>query len=186
MTVSEAIETIGMQRLAELAGCTRATIDRTKVRGAFSSSPTGARIRQAIRTEGLKLDGDDAGGEQQDLPIDDALSTRLRKQDLAAKAERVRGLRRWKAVRRAVFDRDRWRCLMCGQPGRLECDHVTPLQREPGQDPWVMNGLQTLYCGQDSRSGAGRVGGSSRGPLNVVHHCATHPRGRVTMRRFGR
>ncbi len=52
--------------------------------------------------------------------------------------------RRWKAVRRAVFDRDGWRCLMCGRPGRLECDHVTPLQREPGQDPWDMNGLQTL------------------------------------------
>ena len=93
MNVSEAIETIGMQRLAELAGCTRTTIDRTKVRGAFSSSPTGARIRQAIRTEGLKLDGDAAGGEQQDLPIDDALSTRLRKQDLAAKSERARGLK---------------------------------------------------------------------------------------------
>ena len=52
--------------------------------------------------------------------------------------------RRWKAVRRAVFDRDGWRCLMCGRPGRLECDHVTALEREPGQDPWDMNGLQTL------------------------------------------
>ena len=55
--------------------------------------------------------------------------------------------RRWKAIRRAVFDRDGWRCLMCGLPGRLECDHVTPLQREPGQDPWDMNGLQTLCVG---------------------------------------
>ena len=52
--------------------------------------------------------------------------------------------RRWKAVRRAVFERDGWRCLMCGRPGALECDHVTPLQREPGQDPWDINGLQTL------------------------------------------
>ena len=55
--------------------------------------------------------------------------------------------RRWKAVRRAVFERDGWRCLMCGRPGALECDHVTPLQREPGQDPWDMNGLQTLCRG---------------------------------------
>ena len=93
MNVREAIETIGMQRLAELAGCTRTTIDRTKVRGAFSSSPTGARIRQAIRDEGLKLDGDEVGGEQPDLPMEDALSTRLRKQDLAAKSERARSLR---------------------------------------------------------------------------------------------
>ena len=52
--------------------------------------------------------------------------------------------RRWKAVRRAVFERDGWRCLMCGRPGALECDHVAPLQREPRQDPWDINGLQTL------------------------------------------
>ena len=52
--------------------------------------------------------------------------------------------RRWLAVRRAVFERDGWRCVACGRPGALECDHVTPLQREPGQDPWDWNGLQTL------------------------------------------
>ena len=69
MNVREAIEIIGMQRLADLAGCMRTTIDRTKQRGDVSSSPTGARIRQAIRAEGLKLDGDDVGGEQPDLPM---------------------------------------------------------------------------------------------------------------------
>jgi len=52
--------------------------------------------------------------------------------------------RRWASVRRAVFGRDGWRCVMCGQAGRLECDHVTPLEREPGQDPYDPNGLQTL------------------------------------------
>ena len=82
-----------MQRLADLAGCTRTTIDRTKQRGDVSSSPTGARIRQAIRDEGLRLDGDGVGGEQPDLPMEDALSTRLRKEDLAAKSERARGLK---------------------------------------------------------------------------------------------
>ena len=89
MNVREAIDTIGQVRLAKLAGCTRTTIDRTKVRGAFASSPTAVRIRQAIRNEGLDLDGDDheAG------PIEGALSTQLRKQDLAAKSERARGLR---------------------------------------------------------------------------------------------
>ena len=55
--------------------------------------------------------------------------------------------RRWLAVRRAVFERDGWRCVACGRPGALECDHVTPLQREPGQDPWDWNGLQTLCRG---------------------------------------
>ena len=33
---------------------------------------------------------------------------------------------------------------MCGKAGRLECDHITPLEREPGQDPFDWNGLQTL------------------------------------------
>ena len=51
---------------------------------------------------------------------------------------------RWDAVRRAVFERDNYRCTECGKAGRLECDHVTPLQREPGQDPFDPNGLQTL------------------------------------------
>ena len=47
-------------------------------------------------------------------------------------------------VRRVVFERDRYRCCECGRAGRLECDHVTPLQREPAQDPFDLNGLQTL------------------------------------------
>ena len=51
---------------------------------------------------------------------------------------------RWDAVRRAVFERDQFRCVGCGSAGRLEADHVTPLQREPGQDVYDPNGLQTL------------------------------------------
>ena len=78
MNVREAIETIGMQRLADLAGCTRTTIDRTKQRGDVSSSPTGARIRQAIRDQGLALDGDvPTGGVQPDLPMETPLVIRL-------------------------------------------------------------------------------------------------------------
>lgn len=52
--------------------------------------------------------------------------------------------RRWAAVRRHVFERDGWRCVECGRAGRLECDHVTPLEHEPGQDPYDVNGLQSL------------------------------------------
>ena len=33
---------------------------------------------------------------------------------------------------------------MCGRAGRLECDHIEPMQREPGQDPYDPKGLQTL------------------------------------------
>jgi len=50
----------------------------------------------------------------------------------------------WSAVRRTVFERDGWRCVQCGRAGRLECDHITPLQREPGQDPYDPNGLQSI------------------------------------------
>ena len=52
--------------------------------------------------------------------------------------------RRWAAIRRAVFERDGYRCVECGRAGCLECDHVTPMQREPGQDVYDPNGLQTL------------------------------------------
>ena len=52
--------------------------------------------------------------------------------------------RRWAAVRRAVFERDGWRYVKCGRAGRLECDHITPLEREPGQDPYDPDNLQAL------------------------------------------
>ena len=51
---------------------------------------------------------------------------------------------RWSIIRRAVFERDGWRCVMCGRAGRLEVDHITPLQSEPRQDPYDPNGLQSL------------------------------------------
>ena len=48
---------------------------------------------------------------------------------------------RWAKVRRAVFDRDAWRCVQCGRPGRLECDHI---DRDWRGDPYDMDGLQSL------------------------------------------
>ena len=54
------------------------------------------------------------------------------------------GAHRWAAVRRAVFRRDGYRCVECGKASRLECDHIVPMQREPGQDPFDPNGLQAL------------------------------------------
>ncbi len=66
--------------------------------------------------------------------------------------------RRWDAVRRAVFKRDNFRCVECGRVGKLESDHITPLQREPGQDPYDMNGLQSLCrsCHLEKTTGENR------------------------------
>ena len=33
----------------------------------------------------------------------------------------------WERQRRAVFDRDRWRCQVCGRPGKLEAHHVVEI-----------------------------------------------------------
>ena len=55
--------------------------------------------------------------------------------------------RRWQIVRRAVFDRDGWRCKSCGKRGRLECDHVIPLDQDQDQDVYAVDGCQTLCRG---------------------------------------
>ena len=55
--------------------------------------------------------------------------------------------RRWAYTRRRVFTRDRWRCRRCGRGGRLECDHVIPLESVPDQDVYALAGLQTLCRG---------------------------------------
>ena len=49
---------------------------------------------------------------------------------------------RWARVRRAVLARDGWRCRRCGRAGRMEVDHVRPLDR--GGDPWALSNLQAL------------------------------------------
>ena len=53
--------------------------------------------------------------------------------------------RRWERVRRRVLERDGWRCRRCGKAGRLEVDHVVPV--EAGGDPWDPSNLQTLCRG---------------------------------------
>ena len=40
---------------------------------------------------------------------------------------KFRTSRRYDALRRAVFARDKWRCRECGLPGALELHHVRPL-----------------------------------------------------------
>ena len=53
--------------------------------------------------------------------------------------------RPWQRLRLKIFQRDGWRCVKCGKPGRLECDHIVPLDK--GGDPWDPANLQTLCVG---------------------------------------
>ena len=38
--------------------------------------------------------------------------------------------RQWGKVRLAVLDRDGWTCTACGKAGRLEVDHIKPLEED--------------------------------------------------------
>ena len=50
--------------------------------------------------------------------------------------------RRWGLVRRAVFERDGYRCVVCGRAGRLEGHHLVAL--EDGGDPYSLDNVETL------------------------------------------
>ena len=50
---------------------------------------------------------------------------------------------RWSKVRREVLERDGWRCRTCGRYGN-EVDHIVPLAREPGRNPYDDDNLQAL------------------------------------------
>ena len=58
---------------------------------------------------------------------------------------RVIGTPRWKRVRAKILDRDGWRCVKCGQAGKLEVDHVVSISK--GGDPWEPVNLQALCRG---------------------------------------
>ena len=50
--------------------------------------------------------------------------------------------RRWAAIRRAVFERDGYRCTVCARAGALEAHHEPPLRQ--GGDPYDLTGIKTL------------------------------------------
>ena len=52
---------------------------------------------------------------------------------------------RWQRTRRRIFQRDGYRCRKCGRAGRLEVDHVVPIEK--GGAPWADSNLQTLCRG---------------------------------------
>ena len=45
-------------------------------------------------------------------------------------------------MRRRVLDAANWRCASCGRPGKLEIDHIVPMER--GGDAWDRSNLQVL------------------------------------------
>ena len=57
--------------------------------------------------------------------------------------------KRWGLLRQIILDRDGHRCRSCGRPGRLEVDHVRPIQ--DGGDKYNPANLQLLcrHCHHD-------------------------------------
>ena len=51
----------------------------------------------------------------------------------------------WDRARRAVLDRDGWRCVECGSPVDLEAHHLQPIGR--GGEPYALGNLATLCRG---------------------------------------
>ena len=67
---------------------------------------------------------------------------------------------RWKRLRRAILDRDNWRCTACGRvAGRLEVHHIRPVA-ENG-DPYDPSNLKTFCrdCHFDAHRSANRARG---------------------------
>ena len=50
--------------------------------------------------------------------------------------------RQWESARRAALRRDGYRCRSCGKAGRLEVDHIRPLDK--GGLPYEPGNLQAI------------------------------------------
>ena len=50
--------------------------------------------------------------------------------------------KRWARVRRQAFERDGYRCTVCGKAGRLEAHHEPPLRA--GADPYDLGAIRSL------------------------------------------
>jgi 5-methylcytosine-specific restriction protein A len=74
----------------------------------------------------------------------------------AREYERERSRRRRESGRKRVYARKKWQttrrkvlseqpiCAACGKRLSEECDHVVPLEDDPGQYPYAREGLQGL------------------------------------------
>ena len=61
-----------------------------------------------------------------------------------SKHHRALDRRKWRIVRERVLTRDKRRCVRCTKYGRMEVDHILPLEDFPDQDAYDLAGLQTL------------------------------------------
>ena len=52
------------------------------------------------------------------------------------------GSTRWRKLRRKAFDRDGWRCRLCGGFGPFEADHIVALRY--GGAMWNLDNIQCL------------------------------------------
>ena len=53
--------------------------------------------------------------------------------------------RLWRVARLKALDRDGWACVKCGHKGRLEVDHIVPLEDlEDRTGMYALSNLQTL------------------------------------------
>lgn len=69
---------------------------------------------------------------------------------------------RWKAVRKQAKDRDDWRCVECGNRGRLEVDHIKAI-RDGGAE-FDLDNLQTLCVRCHSRKTRLEMGFPEKSP----------------------
>ena len=60
----------------------------------------------------------------------------------------------WRVLRLRILDRDNWECVQCGRKGRLEVDHIKPLDVAPELALEESN-LQCLCRGCHIRKTAG-------------------------------
>ncbi|MBE9636547.1 HNH endonuclease [Salipiger pacificus] len=69
---------------------------------------------------------------------------------------------RWKVVRKQAKDRDDWRCVECGNRGRLEVDHIKAI-RDGGAE-YDLDNLQTLCIACHARKTRLEMGFPDKSP----------------------
>ena len=91
MDVTQAINIIGQREMVRRAGVSVATVERAKRENRLAPTKAGRKMLAVIQAEGLGNGtaapaGDAPDPEQQDLPIDDPLLIRIKKEELRKKA----------------------------------------------------------------------------------------------------